>query len=93
MTGAGRADLLVEVTFRGLDVLVGVPGPEMFDAQPQILKLVVPHDREYSRLVNLNNDGVLDILIHHPFSQRDVHGGRTQPPVTKPHRVKMLIAR
>jgi hypothetical protein len=93
VTGDGRADLLIEVTFRGLDVHLGVPGLEIFDSQSQILKLIVPHDREYSRLVDLNNDGVHDILLHHPFSLRDIHGGRTQPPGSEPHRIKVLIAR
>jgi hypothetical protein len=93
VTGDGRADLLFERTFRGLDVFVGVPGPDLFARRPQKVAVVVPNDGEYTWLVELNKDGKQDILMHHPFTLRDIHGTPKRPPGTEPHRVVMLIAR
>jgi len=93
VTGDGRADLISENTFRDLPVMVGVPGPNLFAARPQSVNVVIPHDREYSWLVDLNQDGKQDVVMHHPFTKRDIHGGRIQPPGTEPHRIVMLIAR
>ena len=51
------------------------------------------HDEEYTWLVDLNNDGKQDILMHHPFTARDAHGAPRRPPGTEPHRLTMLVAR
>ena len=93
VTGDGRSDLLIEGTFRGLNLFAGVPGPELFAREAQNVSVIVPHDGEYSWLVDLNKDGKQDILMHHPFSKRDVHGAPTQPPGTERHRLTILIAR
>ena len=93
MTGDGRSDLLIESTFRGLHVFVGTPGPDLFVRRPQEVAVILPNDEEYTWLVDLNKDGKQDILMHHPFTLRDVHGAPTQPPGTEPQRVMMLIAR
>ena len=93
VTGDGRSDLLIADHPRIMDVFVGVPGPEMFIQHPQKVKVAIPNDEEYTWLVDLNKDGVQDILMHHPFTRRDAHGAPTQPPGTEPHRVTMLIAR
>jgi len=37
--------------------------------------------------------GKQDILMHHPFTLRDIHGGRVRALGTEPHRVTMLITR
>jgi hypothetical protein len=92
VTGDGHLDLLYENTFRGLEVYTGVPGSDVFAAQAQSIRVMVPHDREYSWLVDLNKDGKQDIVMHHPFTKRDVHGGRIEPLGTEPHRVVTLIA-
>ena len=70
-----------------------MPGPNLFARQSQIVKVVVPHDEEYTWLMDLNKDGTQDILMHHPFTLRDVFGGRIQPPGTEPHRVTIPIAK
>ena len=93
VTGDGRSDLLIEETFRGLDASFGVPGPDLFARRPQVVAVVVPNDVEYTWLVDLNKDGKQDILMHDPFTLRDVHGTPKLPPGTEPHRVTMLIAR
>ena len=93
VTGDGRSDLILADHPRVMAVFVGVPGPEMFAQQPQEVKIAIPNDEEYTWLVDLNKDGVQDILMHHPFTQRDAHGARIRPPGTEPHRVTMLIAR
>ena len=92
VTGDGRLDLLLSDHPRIMAVFVGVPGPEMFAQQPQEVAVAIPNDEEYTWLVDLNKDGVQDILMHHPFTQRDAHGAPIRPPGTEPHRVTMLIA-
>ncbi len=93
VTGDGRSDLLLADHPRIMGVLVGVPGPEIFAQRPQGVAIAPPNDEEYTWLVDLNKDGVQDILMHHPFTLRDAHGAPIQPPGTEPHRVTMLIAR
>jgi hypothetical protein len=94
VTGDGRSDLFIgKNTPNGLDAFVGVPGPDLFTRQAQDVPVVVPNDEEYAWLVDLNRDGKQDILMHHPFTLRDVHGARIRPPGTEPHRVTVLIAR
>ena len=93
VTGDGYSDLLIADHPRIMVVFVGVPGPEMFTRQPQEVKVAIPNDEEYTWLVDLNKDGVQDLLMHHPFTLRDAHGAPTQPPGTESHRVTILIAR
>jgi len=106
VTGDGRPDLLIgKNTPNGVDVFVGVPGPDLFSWRPQDLAaampndeentrmIAAPNDEEYAWLVDLNKDGKQDILMHHPFTLRDAHGAPKLPPGSEPHRVTMLIAR
>ncbi len=93
VTGDGLSDLIIGQHPRHLDVFVGVPGPDLFSRQPQDVAVAVPNDEEYTWLVDLNQDGKQDILMHHPFTLRDLHGAPKRPPGTEPHRVTMLIAR
>ena len=92
VTGDGRSDLLIADHPRIMVVFSGVPGPEIFARHPQEVKVAVPNDEEYTWLVDLNKDGVQDILMHHPFTLRDAHGAPKLAPGTEPHRVTMLIA-
>lgn len=92
VTGDGRPDLLLEREFTELNLFVGVPGPSMFAQQPETLAVLL-HDREYSWLVDLNRDGKQDMLVHHPFTLRDPHGGPSLPPGSEPHRMTILVAR
>ena len=80
VNGDGRSDLLIEWTYRELHVYVGVPGPDLFARRPRKVAVALPHDEEYTWLVDLNKDGKQDILMHHPST-------------TEPHRVTMLISR
>ena len=93
VTGDGHSDLLIADHPRIMAVFVGVPGPEMFAQQSQAVAIDPPNDEEYTWLVDLNKDGVQDMLMHHPFTLRDAHGAPTQPLGTEPHQVKILIAR
>ena len=93
VTGDGLSDLLIADHPRIMLVFVGVPGPEIFARQPQRVAVALPNDEEYTYLVDLNKDGVQDLLMHHPFTLRDLHGARKLPPGTEPHRVQLLIAR
>jgi hypothetical protein len=43
-----------------LDVIVGVPGPDLFARRGQDVPVVVPNDEEYTWLVDLNQDGKQD---------------------------------
>lgn len=93
VTGDGRSDLLIADHPRIMLVFVGVSGPEIFARQPQKVAVALPNDEEYTRLVDLNKDGIQDILMHHPFTLRDAHGAPKLSPGTEQHRVTMLIAR
>ena len=93
VTGDGRPDLLIADHPRIMVVFVGVPGPEIFAQQAQRVAVALPNDEEYTYLVDLNKDGVQDILMHHPFTLRDAHGAQKLPTGTEPHRVRLLIAR
>ena len=93
VTGDGLADLLIGDHPRIMDIFVGVPGPDLFAQRPQKVAVAVPNDEEYTWLVDLNEDGKQDVLMHHPFTLRDAHGGRRLPPGAEPHRVTVLIAR
>ena len=81
VTGDGRSDLFIgKNTPNGMDVIVGVPGPDLFARRPQDVPVVVPNDEEYAWLVDLNKDGKQDILMHHPFTLRDAHGAPRRAP-------------
>jgi len=93
VTGDGRLDLLVRDHPRILEVFVGVPGPDLFAQKPHNVEVAITNDGEYTWLVDLNQDGKQDIIMHHPFTLRDGHGAPTEQPGTESHRVTMLIAR
>ena len=92
VTGDRRSDLLIEAEFTELHVLVGTPGRDLFAREPQKVAVILPHDEDYTWLTDLNKDGKQDIVMHHPFTLRDPHGGPSQPAGTELHRVTMLIA-
>ena len=79
VNGDGRSDMLVQNGQQELHVFIGVQGANMFAQKPQEITVDMPFE-EYTRLVDLNNDGVQDLFMHHPST-------------TKPHRVTILIAR
>ena len=93
VTGDGRSDLIIGNHPEIMLAFVGVPGPEMFVQQGQVVRVGMPNDEEYTWLVDLNKDGMQDILMHHTFTLRDGHGAPIQPPGTEPHRITILIAR
>ena len=51
---------------RQLEVFVGVPGSDLFSQRPQEVAVAVPHDEEYTWLVDLNKDGKLDLFMRLP---------------------------
>ena len=93
VTGDGRSDLLIETTPWALDAFAGVPGPELFARNPQTVAVELPNDGEYTWLADLDRDGRQDIVMHHPFTLRDPHGGRLRPPGAERHRVTLLLSR
>ena len=78
VNGDSRSDLLVQKGRDELRVFLGVPGPDLFARRPQKVAVAMPNE-EYTWLVDLNQDGKQDLLLHHPST-------------TEPHRVMMLIA-
>ena len=78
VNGDGRSDLLVQNKQKELRVFIGEPGPDLFARKPQKVAVSMPYE-EYTWLVDLNKDGVQDLLMHHPST-------------TEPHRVTTLIA-
>ena len=92
VTGDGRSDLLIEPEFRDLNIFVGVPGPDLFARQPQHVAVILPNDGEYCWLVDLNKDGKQDVVLHHAFTLRDLHGAPKLPPGAEPQRVRLMIS-
>ena len=78
VNGDGRSDLLVQNGRNELHVFIGEKGPNLFARKPQKVAVNMPYE-EYTQLVDLNKDGVGNLLMHHPS-------------ITEPHRVTMLIA-
>jgi len=79
VNGDRLSDLLVQRGRDELRVYVGVAGPELFARRPRRVSVSMPTE-EYTWLVDLNQDGKQDILMHHPSR-------------TEPHRITTLIAR
>ena len=92
VNGDNRDDLIMESTFRGLKIYPGIPGPSLFSPQSQHISVIVPANNQYSWLADLNADNKRDLLLHHPFVQRDIHGGRVHPLGTEPQKLTLLIA-
>jgi len=80
VNGDRRLDVLAGKNREELHVFLGVPGPESFARKPQKVAVTLPGDERNTWLVNMNNDGKQDVLMHFPST-------------TEPHRVTMLIAR
>ncbi|MDE0177260.1 MAG: VCBS repeat-containing protein [Gammaproteobacteria bacterium] len=93
VTGNDRADLLIEWTHRELHIYEGVPAPGLFADEPQKVTIELPNDEEFAWMTDLNRDGRQDIVMHHPFTNRDAHGAPMELPGTESHRVTLLIAR
>lgn len=93
VTGNGRTDLLIEWTHRELHIYEGVPAPGLFADEPQKVAIELPNDEEFAWMTDLNRDGRQDIVLHHPFTNRDAHGAPMELPGTESHRVTLLIAR
>ena len=77
VNGDKLPDLLVQHGQEELYVFNGVPGPDLFTKKPQKVAVTMPYE-EYTWLVDINKDGLRDLLMHHPST-------------TEPHRVTMLI--
>lgn len=80
VTGDGHKDLLLGKNRRTLAVYAGIPGPALFAARPQTVRVRLPNSPERATLADLNQDGRQDVLLHHA----DDDG---------PHRVTTLLAR
>lgn len=92
VTGDRYSDLLIEAEFTELLVYAGVPDADLFASEPWKVPVLL-HDGEFVWLDDMNQDGVQDILLHHPFSLRTPHGARQEPPGTEAHRVTVLMAK
>ena len=65
VNGDGRKDLLLGRNPRTLDVYAGAPGPELFAAEAQTVRVELPDSPERVTLADLNQDGRQDMLLHH----------------------------
>ena len=79
VNGDGRLDLLMQRGRDELSVFLGVPRPDLFAQRAQKVAVAMSNE-EYTWLVDLNEDGKQDLLIHH-LSTDELH------------RVTVLIAR
>ncbi len=91
VNGNGEADLIKETSFRGFKFYSGSTGPEVFSQEGQKVSVILPSDEEFAWLVDINRDGKQDILMHHLFTQRDIHGANVQPPGREVHRVVLMV--
>jgi hypothetical protein len=73
VTGDGHAEVLVANTPDGMGILVGVDDPKLFEEERTYFGVPMPDNGEYNRLVDMNKDGKLDILLHDPFYSRREH--------------------
>ena len=55
-----------------LRVSLGVPGPDLFARLRQRVSVALPTDEEYTWLVDINEDGRQDILMHHPSTTEPI---------------------
>lgn len=93
VNGDGRSDLLMSDHPRSLRLYLGVDGPEFFSERGVEVAHAVPNDEEYTWLVDLDRDGKQDVLMHHPFVERNGHGARKLPPGKASQRVTVLLSK
>lgn len=78
VNGDGRSDVLAGKNREELHVFLG--GPELSARQARRVAVTLPGDERNSWLVDVNQDGKQDLLLHHPST-------------TDAHRVTLLVAR
>ena len=72
---------------------VGVTGQSLFAGQSQSVRHIVSNEEEYTWMTDLNRDGKQDIIMHHPFTTRDIQDGRITIEEPDAHRLTLLIAK
>ena len=80
LNGDNRYDITIGKSWNEMHIYLGMPGPMLYEEQPQKVAVSMPNDERNMRLVDMNNDKKQDILIYHPD-------------VAESHRVKMLISK
>ncbi len=78
--GDGRSDLVMAKDRDEMQVFKGIAGKGVFAKRAQKIKTDIPIEEYYTRMVDLNQDGKQDILMHHASS-------------SGPHRLTVLVAR
>jgi hypothetical protein len=64
VNGDGRSDLLVGQSPKELHVFLGEPGSRLLARQPRKVAVALPYDERNSWLVDLDQDGKQDLLMH-----------------------------
>ena len=70
VSGDGHIDIVSAPTPDGVDITFGSGAFELLATPHQSIPLPVPSDGAFNRLVDLNGDGKLDIVLHHPIEGR-----------------------
>ncbi len=78
ITGDGRSDLILGSSWEEFQIYLGSPGETLFDEAPLTVTVAMPNDERNARLVDLNEDGKEDLVIHYKTRE--------------PHRVVVLLA-
>jgi hypothetical protein len=84
INGDGRADVVVGTRPKELQVFLGVARPDLISPEPQSVSVTLPCDERRTRLVDLDADGKLDVLIHRAPTDSDGD---------EPFRITTLLAR
>ena len=80
VNGDGFSDLMVSHDWNELRIYKGVAGSRLFSEEPKTFKVNMPANERNARLIDLNQDGKKDILIHRTSAKN-------------PHQLNILIAK
>jgi len=90
VSGDGRLDMLIATTPDGMEIFAGATKGRAFSSLSQPVREPMPDNNEYSWLVDLNNDGKQDVLLHDPYYSRREHYDDRKPASDM---VNILLAR